>query len=164
MAFFWLSRVRTIWVTFSNHLIGESEERRVSLAKKTKSIRGSNCTVLQWPLHLVYSHDRKKKYNPKTTIAAVCWLFWSEAELAADMMEWTMLRGVDFPLLIAGSLIPQVLSCLESRMYNPLLAWELVGFRGSERPAKRWVAKIAPHARETYSSPIRSTRRLEYWE
>ena len=61
MAFFWLSRVRTIWVTCSNHLIRALRGRRVSLSKKKDSMRGRNCTVLQWLVHLVYSHDRKQK-------------------------------------------------------------------------------------------------------
>ena len=35
--------------------------RRVSPAKKTKSMRGRNYTLLRWPMHLRYSQDRKQK-------------------------------------------------------------------------------------------------------
>ena len=75
----------------------------MSPAKKMNPMRGQNCTVLRWPVHLVYLHDRKQKYNPNMTRSTVWQVFWLEAELAADTMEWTMPRGMAFPLLTGGS-------------------------------------------------------------
>ena len=48
-------------------------------------------------------------------------------------------------------------------MSNPTLAWESVGFRGSERPTKKWVAEIALHAQENDSFPSQYTRHMEYF-
>ena len=57
-------------------------------------------------MHLVYSHERKQKYNPKTNRLVVCSVFWLEDVWAADMKEWTMPRGVDFSRLTGGYSIP----------------------------------------------------------
>ena len=42
-------------------------------------------------------------------------------------------------------------------MSNLTVAWESVGFRGSGRPARRWVAAIPPPALKTDSFPSQST-------
>ena len=44
-AFFWLSRVRKIWVTYWNHSMEASIGRIWSLVKKNKSRSGQNWTV-----------------------------------------------------------------------------------------------------------------------
>ena len=87
MGFFWLSRARKICVKCWNHLIGLLGGRLVSPTKKTKSCSGWNWTVLHWPVHLVYSHERKKKYNPNTTRSEMFRVFWLKNDATVDKME-----------------------------------------------------------------------------
>ena len=60
-----MSRVRTIWVAYCKCSIWASVGNSWLLTKKTKSRRGRNWTVLilKGPVHLVYLHDLRQRYN-----------------------------------------------------------------------------------------------------
>ena len=61
ISFFWLFRVRTIWVACWRSSIGGSAGSIISSTKKINSRRVRNCTVPRCMLYLVYLHNLRQK-------------------------------------------------------------------------------------------------------